>query len=245
MTTSTTVHEAVPLLQVKELQAGYARGAQVLKGLSLTLQAGRTLAVMGRNGMGKTTLMRTLMGQLRASAGHVAFDGQPIEGWPTHRISRSGIAYVPQGREIFPGFSVLDNIRLGALSHARPEPDLAQIYDYFPVLRDRAQQPAQTLSGGQQQMLAIARALAARPRLLLLDEPSEGIQPSIVQEIAAILSRINREARLAILLVEQNLEMVRALADEVLFIENGRSRERLPVEALLADAGVLERHMGL
>lgn len=232
-------------LEVDGLQSGYARDAQVLKGLSLKVAAGQTLAVMGRNGMGKTTLLRTLMGLLHVVGGRIALDGQSITHWPTHRISRAGIACVPQGREIFSGLTVLENIRLGALAHTRSGPDLERIYGHFPILRERAAQPAQTLSGGQQQMLAIARALAADPKLLLLDEPSEGIQPSVLHEIAAALRRINREQRLSILLVEQNLEMVRALADEVLFIENGLAREQFSGAALHADSAIFERNMGL
>jgi len=233
------------MLAVRELRAGYSRGDQVLKGLSLELGAGRTLAVMGRNGMGKTTLVRAIMGLVGASAGAIELGGRDITGWPTHRISRAGIGYVPQGREIFPGFSVEENVRLGSLAHGREEPDFERLYGYFPVLRERSRQRAETLSGGQQQMLAIARALAARPRLLLLDEPSEGIQPSIVHEIAGILLRINREERLTILLVEQNLDMVQALADEVLFVENGRDGERIAAAALRTDPAIFERNMGL
>lgn len=233
------------MLSIKELRSGYSRGDQVLKGMSLHLHAGRTLAVMGRNGMGKTTLLRTIMGLVKVSSGQIDFNGQAIAGLPTHAISRAGIAYVPQGREIFAGFSVLENIRLGALSHAKPEPDLERLYEYFPVLRERRSQPAQTLSGGQQQMLAIARALAAQPRLLLLDEPSEGIQPSLVHEIAGILSRVSREEQLTILLVEQNLDMVQSLASEVLFIENGREGECVAIDQLRSNLALFERNMGL
>ncbi|VTU26681.1 LIV-I protein F [Variovorax sp. PBL-H6] len=236
---------AKAMLSVRNLGAGYSRGNQVLKGLSMELQAGRTLALMGRNGMGKTTLVRAIMGLVDVSAGDIEFSGRAIVGQPTHRISQAGIAYVPQGREIFPGFSVQENMRLGALSHAQREPDWERLYGYFPVLRERCNQPAQTLSGGQQQMLAIARALAARPSLLLLDEPSEGIQPSIVHEIALTLSRINREEQLTILLIEQNLEMVQWLADDVLFIENGREGERFTIEQLRGDPAIFERNMGL
>lgn len=233
------------LLAIRGLCAGYARGDQVLGGLSLELCCGRTLAVMGRNGMGKTTLMRAIMGLVGVSAGSIEFDRRPIAGWPTHRISRAGVGYVPQGREVFPGFSVEENVRLGALAHEHGEPDFERLYAYFPVLRERSTQRAETLSGGQQQMLAIARALAGRPRLLLLDEPSEGIQPSIVHEIADILLRINRDERLTILLVEQNLDMVQALADEVLFVENGRDGERIDASTLRTEPGIFERNMGL
>lgn len=236
---------APPLLAVRGLCAGYSRGDQVLKGLSFTLPAARTLAVMGRNGMGKTTLVRAIMGLIGVSAGTVEFDGRDITNWPTHRVSRAGIGYVPQGREIFPGFSVEENIRLGALAHAHAEPDFARLYAYFPILSERSRQRAETLSGGQQQMLAIARALASRPRLLLLDEPSEGIQPSIVHEIAGILRRVNREEHLTILLIEQNLDMVQGMADEVLFIENGRDSERIAAAVLQSDPAIFERNMGL
>lgn len=233
------------VLSIRDLEAGYSAGNQVIKKLSLSLRAGETLAIMGRNGMGKTTLVRSIMGIVSATAGHIEFEGQSLSQLPTHRISRAGVAYVPQGREIFPGFSVTQNIRLGALSHGVREPDWDRLYAYFPILRERGNQPAQTLSGGQQQMLAIARALAARPRLLLLDEPSEGIQPSIVHEIAAILSRINKEQRLSILLVEQNLEMVQALAHQVLFVENGREGGQFGMQQLRDEPAIFERNMGL
>lgn len=232
-------------LSIRHLEAGYSAGNQVIKGLSLELRAGETLAIMGRNGMGKTTLMRAIMGIVGLSAGHIEFEGKSLARLPTHRISRAGVAYVPQGREIFPGFTVTQNIRLGALSHGVREPDWDRLYEYFPILRERGKQAAQTLSGGQQQMLAIARALAARPRLLLLDEPSEGIQPSIVHEIAVILSRINREQALSILLVEQNLEMVQAMAHRVLFVENGREGEQFGLQQLLDEPAIFERNMGL
>lgn len=233
------------LLAVRGLRAGYGRGDQVIGGLTLELHAGRALAVMGRNGMGKTTLMRAIMGLVTVSGGTIELAGQPISGWPSHRISRAGVGYVPQGREIFPGFSVEENVRLGALAHEHREPEFERLYSYFPVLRERAAQRAETLSGGQQQMLAIARALAGRPRLLLLDEPSEGIQPSLVHEIAGILRRINREEHLTILLVEQNLEMVQAVADEILFVENGRDGERIDAAALRESPEIFERNMGL
>lgn len=228
------------MLEVRGLVAGYGAGS-VLRGLDLDLAPGRTLALLGRNGMGKTTLLRALMGLLAPQAGAIRFLGREIAGAPTHAIARSGIAYAPQGREIFAGFTVGENLRLGLIGRDGDDAALAPLLARFPVLAERRAQRAGSLSGGEQQMLCLARALAGRPKLLLLDEPTEGVQPSVVEEIGATLGAIARETGLAMLLVEQNIDLALTLADEVAFMTAGRIVERLPAAAV--DEGVLARHL--
>ena len=228
------------LLQARGLEAGYGAGA-VLRGVDLELAEGRTLALLGRNGMGKTTLLRTLMGLLAPRRGSVRLDGREIAGEPAQRIARLGVAYAPQGREIFGGFTVDENLRLGLIGRDADEGALAPLFAWFPALAERRGQRAGSLSGGEQQMLCLARALAGRPRLLLADEPTEGVQPSMVEQIGATLGRIVRESGLALLLVEQNLDLALGLADEVAFMTGGRIVERLPAAA--ADEAALARHL--
>src|SRR3712207_954479 len=199
------------MLALDDVRSGYGKGAAVLKGVSFAMHRGDRVAVMGRNGVGKTTLARSIMGLLKPSGGSIRLDGAEIAGLPSYRIAQSGIAYVPQGREIFADFSVLDNLRLGIVGRRGAVEDFEPVFAWFPILKERCDQRAGTMSGGQQQQLALARALVGQPRLLVLDEPSEGVQPSIVHEIAAVLVRICRESGLTVLIVEQNLEMVSRL----------------------------------
>jgi branched-chain amino acid transport system ATP-binding protein/urea transport system ATP-binding protein len=173
------------VLTVAGLAAGYQAGSRVLRGLDLEIGDGETVALMGRNGMGKTTFLRAVMGHIVVSAGRIALAGRDLVGLRPFEISNLGVGYVPQGREVFKDFTVEENLLLGVLGkRGLPARVPDRIYGYFPILAERRQQRAGTLSGGEQQQLAIARALAGRPRLLLLDEPAEGIQPSIVQAIA-------------------------------------------------------------
>ena len=237
------------MLSVRGLHAGYGESS-VLQGVDLDVSAGEVTALLGRNGMGKTTLLKTVMGLLPARSGSIRFGDIEIEHWPTHRIALAGLAYVPQGREIFGAFTVGENLRLGFLAQNldRIDPSqqtLAQVLDWFPVLKERSRQRAGTLSGGQQQMLAIARALVGRPKLLLLDEPTEGIQPSIVEEIGDILRRIVAETGLTVLLVEQNVDLVTRLAQRGAFMDNGAVVESCAVERLAADPAILHRHLSL
>jgi urea ABC transporter ATP-binding protein UrtE len=231
------------MLQVEGLTCGYG-DSQVLHGVDLEVAAGEVLALMGRNGMGKTTLLRRCMGLLAARAGMIRFDGADITHAATHRIARAGLGYVAQGREIFDDLSVADNLRLSLLGCAQGTPPAALV-DWFPILASRSDQRAGTLSGGEQQMLAIARALAPAPKLLLLDEPSEGIQPSLVHAIAEQLGAIVRETGLTLLLVEQNVDLVTTLADRVAFMDRGRIVETCPVAELAAEGGPLVRHLSL
>jgi len=233
------------MLSVSGLESGYGPGA-VLHGVDFELRAGRVTALMGRNGMGKTTFLKTVMGLLPARAGAIVFDGHDIAGLPPHRIARAGLGYVPQGREVFDDFTVAENLRLSLLGHlgkAKSVPE--RVLAWFPILAERAQQRAGTLSGGQQQMLAIGRALAADPKMLLLDEPTEGIQPSIVHEIGETLARIARETGLTVLVVEQNVDLVLTVADEVAFMDNGAIVETTSAAALARDDTILARHLSL
>jgi urea ABC transporter ATP-binding protein UrtE len=234
------------MLTIEGLVAGYPGGGTVLQGLDLAIEEGESVAILGRNGMGKTTLLRAVMGHIAATAGCISFCGYEITSLRPFAISNLGIAYVPQGREIFAEFTVEENLLMGvigkrALLARIPE----SIYVHFPILAERRRQRGGTLSGGEQQQLALARALMGRPRLLLLDEPSEGIQPSIAQAIAASLERIATEDKLTLLLVEQNLEMVFALASRCLFIEEGRIVDEAAVSRLRSDRSLLDRYLSL
>jgi urea ABC transporter ATP-binding protein UrtE len=234
------------MLEIAGLESGYGASA-VLHGVDLAVDRGEVMAIMGRNGMGKTTLLRTCMGLLPARVGAIRFAGEDISGLPPHRIARRGLAYVPQGREVFADFTVADNLRLGRLGAGQRAsgaiPD--RLFDWFPVLAGRLRQKAGTLSGGEQQMLAIARALAVDPTMLLLDEPTEGIQPSVVHQIAVILGRIAAETGVTVLVVEQNVDLVLTLAQRCGFMDEGRIVETCPVAAIRADERVLARHLSL
>jgi len=229
-----------PGLILEDLVAGYGGGI-VLDRLSLTVAPGEAMALLGRNGVGKTTLLKTIMGLIRPKAGEIRFRGHRIDGRPPFEIARAGIGYVPQGREVFGALTVEENLLLGDLKAA----DAALAYDYFPALAAKRRDPAGRLSGGQQQQLAIGRALMMRPALLLLDEPSEGIQPSIVAEIAGILGRIRRDQGLTLLLVEQNIAMVLALCTRAVFIDHGRVAGEESAVALKADPGLIEARLTL
>ena len=208
------------MLTVEGIDAFYGE-SQVLSRLSLAVEAGQVLCVMGRNGVGKTTLLKTIMGLLVPREGRIVFGGREITRQPPYERARLGIGYVPQGREIFPSLSVRENLVMGARRrHPRPEA-LEYVFSLFPALAGMLGKRGGDLSGGQQQQLAIARALISRPQLLILDEPTEGIQPSIVEEIAAVLHRIRQEGRQAILLVEQYLEFARAISDRFCVIDRG------------------------
>lgn len=224
------------MLEIDGLAAGYSRGSNVLHGVSMFIGKGESIALLGRNGMGKTTLVRTIAGHLNATRGSIRFDGTDIAGAAPYRIARAGIGYVPQGREIFKDFTVEENLRMGLLGKrglGQTVPDWA--FDMFPVLAERRNQRAGTMSGGQQQQLAIMRSLVGQPRLLILDEPSEGIQPSIVHDIGTALRAFAANHGLTILLIEQNLDLVDLLAHHALFMENGTIVERIDDMARVRD----------
>lgn len=209
------------MLSVKNLSAAYG-SIPVLNDVTLDVRQGEVLALMGRNGVGKTTLMRTLAGQVPATQGEVLFKETNIVNWPSYRIAKQGVALVPQGRGIFPKLTVLENLTIGTRASRSGQGIPETVYDYFPILAERKDQLGGTLSGGQQQQLAIARALCGSPSLILLDEPSEGIQPNIVHQIGLFLRRLVMETGLSVLLVEQNLDLAVTAADRCLIMEKGR-----------------------
>ena len=208
------------MLAVENLDLHYG-AAQALRRVSLTAEPGQVTCVLGRNGVGKTSLMRAIVGQQPASGGRILFRGEPLAGSPASR-ARAGIAYVPQGREIFPLLSVRENLETGYAPLKRKDrriPD--EVFELFPVLKTMLSRRGGDLSGGQQQQLAIARALVMRPKLLVLDEPTEGIQPSIIKDIGRAIEFLKARAGLAIILVEQYLDFARALADRVAIMDRG------------------------
>jgi branched-chain amino acid transport system ATP-binding protein len=214
---------SAPLLEVQALCAGYG-ATRVLHGIDFTLAEGSITALLGANGAGKTTTLRALCGMVR-TAGTIRYAGARIDGRATEDIVRLGVAHVPDGRGTFPALTTEENLRLGAYTRrdrAEVERDFTRIYGYFPRLKERRRQQAGTLSGGEQQMLAVARALMLRPRLLLLDEPSFGLAPLIVAEIFSIMRTINRDEQVSMLVVEQNAAMALELADHAYLIETGR-----------------------
>lgn len=208
------------LLTVNHLSSGYGR-IPVLDGVRFHVGESEFLGVLGHNGMGKSTLLKTLMGVLPASAGEVCLQDADITRLPSHARARLGMGYVPQGRGIFPGLSVLDNLRFSAKANPGHSMDVEEILAEYPRLKPLASRPGGALSGGEQQLLALARALVARPRLLLLDEPTEGIQPSIIDEIVDKLKELRARLGLTIVLVEQNIDFIRQLSDRVLLIHKG------------------------
>ncbi len=210
---------------------------------SLHVGSGEIVTVVGRNGMGKTTLMKALIGLLECTRGRISFDGIDLTRLNPHDRVRLGIGYVPQGREIFGGLTVEENLRIGLRKSRTADPEARErIYELFPVLKESRKHPAGTLSGGQQQMLAVARALVGKPRLLLLDEPTEGLQPSVIGRIEEVLRVVSREDRTTILLTEQNLDIVFKLATRCHIIEKGRLvKEVLPAQ--LADEELIKTYL--
>jgi urea transport system ATP-binding protein len=231
------------MLTLRDVDSFYGR-SHVLHRLSLAVPEKGILAVLGRNGVGKTTVLKTIMGLTDSSTGRITLADIDLSNTETHQRARAGIAYVPQGREIFPEFTIRENILMGCYARrdgARRIPEL--VPELFPYLRDNLDRPGGVLSGGQQQQLAIARALAMDPRVLLLDEPCEGIQPSIVEEIEKVILRINREHGIAIVLVEQNVDFARRASDRFVIVEKGRvAASGLPGE--LTDE-LVHRHLAV
>jgi branched-chain amino acid transport system ATP-binding protein len=230
------------LLVLRDVHTYYGE-SHILHGVSLAVAPGELVALLGRNGAGKTTTIRTIIGFTPARGGSVAFAGQDITHLAPHRIARLGVGLVPQGRRIFPDLTVTENLRLGE----RPRSGgwtLARVYEYFPRLRERVRQKAGTLSGGEQQMLAIGRALMTNPTLLLMDEPSEGLAPLLVREIGRIVGELKRE-RLSILLVEQNLPFALQLAERVYVMNKGQIVFAGEPAALAADEATKHQFLGV
>lgn len=232
------------MLHIEGLSASY-RGLKALQGVTLNVAKGEIVAVVGANGAGKTTLLKSIAG-LVATEGMIAFDGQDLRRLKAHMISRAGIGLVPEGRRLFPRLSVEDNLRLGAYAIKGPDrfSPLDLVFSLFPRLQERLAQRAETLSGGEQQMLAIGRALMSQPRLLMLDEPSQGIMPKLVDDIFAAIQRI-RDLGLTILLVEQRLAEALEIADRAYVLQTGRIVMSGTAKDIAGDADVRRAYLGL
>jgi branched-chain amino acid transport system ATP-binding protein len=233
------------LLQVETLEAGYETG-QVLFGVDLGVEAGELVSLLGRNGAGKTTTLRAIAGGSvpAVHGGSIAFDGAEILGDPPHAIARRGISFVPENRRCFPRLSVEENVRLAA-NHASDAADVESVLAFFPELEAMREKHARNMSGGEQQMLAIARALAANPRMMLLDEPFEGLAPFIVRRLEDIIADINEERDIAVLLVEQNVAAAVAIADRHYILDEGRIAETVTTAELRENEAMRQRYLGV
>ncbi|MGB8400265.1 ABC transporter ATP-binding protein [Bradyrhizobium sp.] len=232
------------MLNVQGLRTGYGR-IPILNGVSFAVRQGEFIGILGHNGMGKTTLLKALMGFLPATGGQVRLDGNDVTAAAPYRRARLGLGYVPQGREIFPGLTAYENLRMGCSKQAGSEQDIiAAVLEEFPRLRPLLDRPGGALSGGEQQLLAIARCLCGMPRLVLLDEPTEGIQPSIIDEIVEILLQLRDKSGLTMILVEQNLDFIAALSKRILIIQKGTiTREVRPDD--LGDPSLVGEFIGI
>jgi branched-chain amino acid transport system ATP-binding protein len=230
-------------LRIDRIDCFYG-GTQVLRELSLDLTAGEVLCLLGRNGAGKTSALKAIMGLIRPRAGKIFLDQTELTALATHEIPRRGIAYVPQGRRLFAELSVEDNLTIGLMVRNRGRQRLDRVLELFPVLRERLNQTSGTLSGGEQEMLAVARALCVEPKVLLLDEPTEGLMPTMIATILDTVRALKTQG-VATILVEQRVEAALAVADRVVFIENGAARETATPSALHADPSPLHRYVGV
>jgi branched-chain amino acid transport system ATP-binding protein len=226
-------------LAVDKLTAGYGAVA-VVRDVSLRIAPGEAVALLGRNGAGKTTTLMAIAGAVRPMAGSVAIDGRQVVGMPSYRVARLGLSLVPQGRRIFPTLSVRENLFLGSRGG-----NVDEVHSLFPVLAQRASVSGIALSGGEQQMLAIGRALMTRPRLLLMDEPSEGLAPQVVREIGELVARLRRELGLSVLIAEQNLALAFAVADRVYIMERGATVHESSASAFRDDGALQKKYLGV
>ena len=230
------------MIELNNVNAHYGK-IHVLQGVSLTVKKGEAVALLGRNGAGKTTTLKTIMGLVAITGGEIVFNGEDLANIPPHRISTAGIGYVPQGRGIFPNLSVEENLMIG-LTKAPPSHVEDYVFERFPILKKRLDQPGGTLSGGEQQMLAIARCLVMQPKLIILDEPTEGIMPILVQdirrEIAAVIA-----AGVSVLLVEQNIKTALRLCSNIFIMEKGNIVHQSTAEDLKNDRETLHRYLGV
>lgn len=231
------------MLEVNNIHVAYGQ-VKTLYGVSLSAQPSQILCLLGRNGAGKTTIMKSIMGLLPVSEGSVMLEGEDLTNMPAHLIPRRGIGYIPQGRRLFPELTVAENIEIGLMTRKQGPDTRDWVLDLFPRLRERLGQAAGTLSGGEQQMLATARALCLRPKVLLLDEPTEGLQPSMIEQIRQVIVRMKAEG-FAIVLVEQRVDAVLSIADKVAFIENGRDVETTSAADLEQNPDKLTRYLGV
>ena len=232
-----------PILTIAGLDCFYG-AVQVLHGLDLDLRRGEVLCLLGRYGAGKTTTLKAIMGLVTTAGGSIRLEGRELVGLPAHEVPRAGIAYVPQGRRLFAEMTVAENIEIGLMARRKGRTTRESVLELFPLLRQRLSQRSGTLSGGEQQMLAMARALCLEPKVLLLDEPTEGLMPSMIQRIRETVSGL-RARGVSTILVEQRVDAVLPVADRIAFIENGRNRETVDVEALRADPAAIRRYVGV
>ncbi len=231
------------MLRLDNVETGYGK-AKVLRGLSLTVESGEIHCLLGRNGAGKTTTMKAITGLLPLWDGRIEMDGVDIGTLPAHQRAQHGVGYIPQGRRLFTELTVAQNLEIGLMTRGSGRDVRERALDLFPRLRERLTQRAQTLSGGEQQMLATARALCISPKALLLDEPTEGLQPSMIEAIRSVIVRL-RDEGVAILLVEQRVDAVLSVADRVTFIEAGHWRETHTAADLSTHHGVIDRYLGV
>ena len=234
----------IEMLQVKGASTGYGT-TPILQGMEFTVNKGEIVAIIGRNGVGKSTLMKCLIGLLPCNAGSIWFNGGDVTREPANRRAGLGMGYIPQGREVFPQLTVAENLFMGNLISRHKTTKLTDlVYKYFPILTERREQKAGTMSGGEQQQLAIGRALIGNPDLMLLDEPSEGIQPSIVQQIAENVRQLNKEIGLTVLFVEQNVDMIMHMAQRCYVMDKGRIVDEVAPEKL-ANPAVVRRYLAV
>src|SRR5438874_3508903 len=235
------------LIEVDEIHTYYGK-SHILHGVSLHVERGEVVGLLGRNGVGKSTTLKTIMGLVHPNRGQVLFAGKPVTNLPAHRLARLGVGYVPEDRRIFRLLTVMENLRTGLDRHgvteARKQELLDKAFSYFPVLAERRNQAGGTLSGGEQQMLAIARAMMLEPKIILLDEPTEGLMPRMVSQIRQIIDVLQREG-VAVLLVEQNVPLTLEAGQRIYIIEKGGVRHHAPAPELRADDAVLHPHMAV
>ena len=231
------------MLEVKDIHVAYGP-VKALYGVSLTAKPSEILCLLGRNGAGKTTIINSIMGLLPLSEGSVTLDGENLNILPAHFVPRRGVGYIPQGRRLFSELTVDENIEVGLMTRQQGADTKEWVLDLFPRLRDRLTQQAGTLSGGEQQMLATARALCVRPKVLLLDEPTEGLQPSMIEQIRQVIVKM-KEKGIAIILVEQRVDAVLSIADKVTFIESGKDVETTTAAALRDNPEKLSKYLGV
>ena len=238
---------AEPLVRVQNIHTYYGK-SHILHGVSLEIGRAEVVGLLGRNGVGKSTTLKAIAGLVHPSQGEIVFEGRPITQAPAHRLARAGIGYVPEDRRIFRLLTVIENLRTGVDRHgvtkARKKELLDKVYQYFPVLAERRNQPGGTLSGGEQQMLAIARSMMLEPKIILLDEPTEGLMPRMVSQIGQIIE-VLRQDNVAVLLVEQNVPLTLAAARRVYLIEKGVVRHHAMASELRADATVIHQYLGV
>ncbi len=234
------------MLQLRNVSAGYGR-TPVLHDITADVAEGELVALLGRNGVGKTTLLRTITGEIAATGGEIHISGRSVTRLKAHQRARSGVAYVPQGRQIFSDLTVLENLQVAGYAARKPgwQAIVEELLEDFPILKEKRDQNGGSLSGGQQQILALGRALVTKPDLLLLDEPSEGIQPSIVQQIAREIKDINARRGITVIIVEQNLEFAASVADVAYVMDKGEIVQKLPTDHLLSDIGLQHDLLGV